>query len=69
MEQEKYSRKELDRLTELVKKYHANGLAWLKYENSKFSGSIAKFLNDDTSKMLIENYGVDEKDLVLIRFR
>lgn len=40
---EKYSRKELDRLTELVKKYHANGLAWLKYENSKFSGSIAKF--------------------------
>ena len=63
---EKYSRKELDRLTELVKKYHANGLAWLKYENSKFSGSIAKFLNDDTSKMLIENYGVEEKDLVLI---
>lgn len=49
-----------------MKKYHANGLAWLKYENSKFSGSIAKFLNDDTSKMLIENYGVEEKDLVLI---
>ena len=49
-----------------MKKYHANGLAWLKYENSKFSGSIAKFLNDDTGKMLIENYGVEEKDLVLI---
>lgn len=57
---EKYSRKEIDRLTELVKKYHANGLVWLKYEKGKFSGSITKFLNNDTSKILIENYDVQE---------
>lgn len=63
---EKYSRKEIDRLTELVKKYHANGLVWLKYEKGKFSGSITKFLNNDTSKILIENYDVQENDLILM---
>ena len=63
---EKYSRKEIDRLTELVKKYHANGLVWLKYEKGKFSGPITKFLNSDTSKILIENYDVQENDLILM---
>ena len=62
---EKYSRKEIDRLTELVKKYHANGLVWLKYEKGKFSGPITKFLNSDTSKILIENYDVQENDLMI----
>ena len=37
----KYSRKEIDRLTLFAKKYHASGLAWLKYENNAFAGSIA----------------------------
>ena len=63
---EKYSRTEIDRLTELVKKYHANGLVWLKYEKGKFSGPITKFLNSDTSKILIENYDVQENDLILM---
>ena len=43
----KYSRKEIDRLTESLKKYRAKGLMWLKYENNVFSGSIAKFMNEE----------------------
>ena len=61
----KYSRKEIDRLTEMAKKYHASGLAWLKYENNVFSGSIAKFLTEDSSKELVEKYHLENNDLVL----
>ncbi|HHX00584.1 MAG TPA: aspartate--tRNA ligase, partial [Acholeplasmataceae bacterium] len=36
---DKYSRKEIDRLTNEAKKYKAKGLAWLKYNDGEFSGS------------------------------
>ena len=62
----KYSRKEIDRLTLFAKKYHASGLAWLKYENNAFAGSIAKFLNPEVSKSLVEQLGLSNNDLVLI---
>ncbi len=61
----KYSRKEIDRLTELAKKYHASGLAWLKYEQNNFTGSIAKFLNEKNMKTLIEEYQIVDDDLIL----
>jgi aspartyl-tRNA synthetase len=41
---DKYSRKEIDKLTELVKQNGAHGLAWLKLENGQLSGSVAKFV-------------------------
>jgi len=62
----KYSRKEIDRLTLFAKKYHASGLAWLKYENDTFAGSIAKFLNPEVSAALVEQLGLSNNDLVLI---
>ena len=62
----KYSRKEIDRLTLFAKKYHASGLAWLKYENNAFAGSIAKFLNPEVSAALVEQLGLSNNDLVLI---
>ena len=62
----KYSRKEIDRLTLVAKKYHASGLAWLKYENNQFSGSINKFLTEDINNALIERLNIENNDLVLI---
>ena len=62
----KYSRKELDRLTMLAKKYHAGGLAWLKLENNELSGSVAKFFNEDNKKALINKLALVDNDLVLI---
>ncbi len=62
----KYSRKEIDRLTGIAKKYHASGLAWLKYENNTFSGSIAKFLTEVNIKDLVETLKLENNDLVLI---
>ncbi len=62
----KYSRKEIDRLTDLAKKYHAHGLAWLKYENDAFSGSIAKFVDEQNQSLLKEQLHLENGDLVLI---
>ena len=62
----KYSRKEIDRLTELAKKYHAKGLAWLKYENDTLSGSIAKFVTPEKAAELIAKYHLKNDDLVLM---
>lgn len=60
----KYSRKEIDRLTEGVKKLKAKGLMWLKYDNNQFAGSIAKALTEDFSKYLIEKFNVENGDLL-----
>lgn len=62
----KYSRKEIDRLTLVAKKYHASGLAWLKYENHLLTGSIAKFLTEENQKEFIETYQLQNDDLILI---
>jgi len=61
-----YSRKDIDRLTLEVKKFKAKGLAWLKYENNNFSGSIIKFLDDKTKEKLILKLDIEENDLILI---
>lgn len=60
----KYSRKEIDRLTEVAKKHGAKGLAFLKYEN-EFSGPIAKFLTEEEQQGLKNLCQVEQGDLLL----
>lgn len=62
---ESYSRKNIDALTEFVKTYKANALAFLKY-NIEFSGSIAKFVDEKTGNYLKEKLNLEDNDLVLI---
>ncbi len=62
---DKYSRKDIDKLTEFVKTYKANALSFLKY-NEEFSGSIAKFVDDSTSNYLKKSLNLENNDLVLI---
>ena len=62
---EKYSRKEIDRLTEFVKQYQAKGLAFLKYQNHEFSGPISKFLTDNENRALKEQLNIENNDLIL----
>ncbi|MDF2699898.1 MAG: aspartate--tRNA ligase [Haloplasmataceae bacterium] len=62
---EKYSRKEIDRLTDIAKKYGAKGLAFLKYENNDFTGSISKFLSSDEKVALINKLAIENNDLIL----
>lgn len=62
----KYSRKEIDRLTLLAKKYHASGLAWLKYENNELTGSVAKYVTPEIKEQLIQQLSLNSDSLILI---
>ena len=63
---DKYSRKDIDKLTDFVKTYKANGLFFLKYNNSEFAGSIAKILTDEVKEELIKSLCLEENDLVFV---
>lgn len=52
VENTKFSRKEIDSFTNLVKKHHGKALAYLKIENNEVSGSIAKFVDNNIISML-----------------
>jgi aspartyl-tRNA synthetase len=62
---DKYSRKDLDKLTEYVKTYKATGLAYIKY-NDEITGSVVKVLSEAELENLKQKLGVDNNDLVLI---
>ncbi|HOF43050.1 MAG TPA: aspartate--tRNA ligase [Bacilli bacterium] len=64
---EKYSRKDLDSLTEKIKStYKAPGLMWLKYQNSEFAGSIKKYLTEEYIEKLSKKLKIEENDMILI---
>ena len=60
-----YSRKEIDKLTEVVKNYKASGLAYIKISDS-ITGSIVKNMSDTEVDNLKNKLGLDSNDLVLI---
>ncbi len=62
---DKFSRKDIDKLTEYVKNYKAKGLAWLKY-NESFPGSILKLLDDKELDSLKKHLNINNNDLILI---
>ena len=63
----KFSRKEIDSLTEFVKSYRAKGLAWLKWaESGEISSSYAKFLTEEENEAIKAAVGAEAGDLVLI---
>lgn len=63
---DKYSRKEIDKLTDYVKTYRASGLAWLKYSEGEFSGSIRKVVTEEELQAMKEQLEIEENDLILI---
>ncbi len=63
---DKYSRSDVEHLTDFVKIYGAKGLAWLKYDNDTFNGVIAKNLEDEKLALMQETYNIENNDLILI---
>ena len=63
---DKYSRKDIDKLTDFVKTYKSNGLFFLKYNNNEFAGSIVKILTDEVKEELIKNLCLEENDLIFV---
>ncbi len=62
----KYSRKDLDALTESAKELGAKGLVWLKVEEAALSGPLAKFLDATAQAALRERLEAKAGDLILI---
>jgi len=63
---DKFSRKGLDELGEVVKRYNAKGLAWIKVEADKFTSPIEKFLPAPVQQALRERLSAKAGDLLLI---
>ncbi|MFD1418112.1 aspartate--tRNA ligase [Companilactobacillus keshanensis] len=61
---DKYSRKNIESYQEYIKRFGAKGLAWIKYNDDKVTGPIAKFITDQEST-LVERLGLENNDLVL----
>lgn len=63
---DKYSRSDVEHLTDFVKIYGAKGLAWLKYDNNTFNGVIAKNLEEEKLEAMKNAYHIENNDLILI---
>ena len=63
---DKFSRKEIDALTDFAKTYKAKGLAWYKNVNGEVSSSYAKFLTEEENAAILNKLGAQAGDLILI---
>ena len=63
--EEKYSRKQLDKLTDFVKDYGLKGLSYIKF-NDSMQSSIKKFLTDELIDGLREKLDAECGDLILL---
>jgi aspartyl-tRNA synthetase len=62
----KYSRKDLDGLTEYAGTFGAKGLVWIKVEAETLTGPTAKFFTGDLATRLRERFDAKAGDLILI---
>jgi aspartyl-tRNA synthetase len=61
----KYSRKDIDALTEFVSRYGAKGLAWLKVEEEGLKGPISKFVTEEDASHISAASDAEAGDLLL----
>jgi len=61
----RYSRKEIDSLTDYVKTYKAKGLAYIKY-GEEISGSIVKLLTEEEIESIKDKLAINDNDIVFI---
>lgn len=62
----KFSRKNIDELTDLVKKYGAKGLAWIKMTDGALNGGISKFFSSGLQEKIITSLSVENNDIIFI---
>lgn len=60
----KFSRKEIDALTEVTKTYGAKGMAWIAVEEGNLRSSFTKFLTEDEVKQLLDKVQAEPGDLI-----
>jgi len=60
----KYSRKEIDELTEAAQGFGAKGLAWIKIAAGAFESQIAKFFDEPLQKEIIKSFEANDGDFI-----
>lgn len=60
------SRKDIKELEEKAKSYGAKGLVWIALKDDAFQSPIKKFLSDKEGRELIEVFGANQGDLLLL---
>ena len=60
------SRKEIDKLTEMVRGIGAKGLAWVRWTEDTCNASFGKFLTEDEMQAVLTAAGAEQGDVVLI---
>ena len=63
---DKYTRKEIDKLTEYVRGIGAKGLAWAKVTKDGVTSSFSKFMTEEQMSAIVEAGNSKEGDLILI---
>lgn len=63
---EKLTRKEIDKLTEIVKTYKGKGLAFSRFADNKISSSFEKFLSETEVKNIHQALNFENNDVILI---
>lgn len=61
---EKFKRKEIDALVELVKTYKAKGMAWIVVEENGLKSSITKFFSEDEMNAILQRVEAEPGDLI-----
>ena len=62
----KFSRKDIDKLTEAAKAYGARGLVWIRIEEQEIRSSIGKFFDTDQLRSIADVFSAKPGDLILI---
>lgn len=66
-EGDKFSRKDIDSMTDVVKPFGFPGVAWCKVQaDGTWQGSIAKMLSDDDKKAILETLGMKPGSIVFM---
>ena len=63
---EKYTRKMIDQLTDLVKKYKAKGLAWMRLKDGSFQAGISKFFSADLQDKMQNELDIENGDILFM---
>ncbi|MFH1326087.1 MAG: aspartate--tRNA ligase [Candidatus Falkowbacteria bacterium] len=60
----KFSRKEIDELTEIAKQRKAKGLAYLTLKEGKLNSPIIKFIGEDLAQKIVDETGAKDGDII-----
>jgi aspartyl-tRNA synthetase len=63
---EGFSRKDIEKASEVAKEFGTKGLTWVRVGEAGFEGPLAKFLSDEERQVLVEKTGAGKGDLVLL---